>query len=346
MCMSCARSHVSFLVYCLSSTLISVPSESPHPRNTARSHTPANMETLHKLAGVQDASDLQASSASPPPQPTVVAASTATGTPPPVPEKDDVHNNSTTNLSRRASRASLPLNRQPSHKSFRSSKHNLSRSHSRASAVGVPDDYPPAPTLNKEIDVSRPQSEHRHQSSRGTSTASEDFAWGPSHPCFPHPNPHCRTGSQEALETRVIRVRRDWLASGDLYPQFANLYPEILDPLVTDSEFRMLIATLNNKLRGAFDPFSTRAYVDAVVGVLTGYLWEDAGMTGSKKGAKGIDRWLEEWNRGKAREGRAVRVVQAWETGFMGLDFVVPDPGIDGDTTMVGEGEEEHGEGL
>ncbi|KAK0885166.1 hypothetical protein LTR87_001195 [Friedmanniomyces endolithicus] len=289
------------------------------------------METLHRLAGVQDASDLQSSSNERPSQPLVVTPPQPP--PPPIPDHDTEPQNGGT-LSRRASRASLPLNRQPSHKSFRSSKHHLSRSHSRASAVGAPLDYPPVPLLKDlnpgdELDHQPAPTRTSHDTTATAST--EDFAWGPSHPCFPHPNPHCMPNSAESHATRVIRVRRDWLASGDLYPQFANLYPEILDPLVTDSEFRLLVSTLNAKLRAAFDPFSTRAWVDSLMGVATGYLLEDFALTGVKGGMRGMERWMEEWNLGKRREGVAVRVVQAWEVGFMGLDFVVPDPGIDGE---------------
>ncbi|KAK1020814.1 hypothetical protein LTR33_018713, partial [Friedmanniomyces endolithicus] len=212
------------------------------------------METLHRLAGVQDASDLQSTSNERPSQPLVVTPQQPPL--PPIPDHDtEPHNGGT--LSRRASRASLPLNRQPSHKSFRSSKHKLSRSHSRASAVGAPADYPPVPPLK---DINPVPPEHQPAPPRTshdtTATAStEDFAWGPSHPCFPHPNPHAAPNSAEYHATRVIRVRRDWLASGDLYPQFANLYPEILDPLVSDSEFRLLVSTLNAKLKAALDPF-------------------------------------------------------------------------------------------
>ncbi|EMC97359.1 hypothetical protein BAUCODRAFT_40197, partial [Baudoinia panamericana UAMH 10762] len=154
----------------------------------------------------------------------------------------------------------------------------------------------------------------------------EDYAWGPSHPCFPHPNPHCAPDSEEFRTTRVVRVKRDWLASGDLYPQYANMYPEILDPLVSDSEFRFLIANLNARLKAAFDPFSTRAWVDAVVSALTGFLWEDAGMTGVKSRIKSMERWLDDWNREREAEGREVKIVQVRRTGFMSLDFIVPDP--------------------
>ena len=62
------------------------------------------METLHKLAGISNPPDLQQSQ----PASTVATSDPDTAANPP--------------LTHRASRASLPLNRQPSHKSFRSSR--------------------------------------------------------------------------------------------------------------------------------------------------------------------------------------------------------------------------------
>ena len=287
------------------------------------------METLHKLAGVQDASDLQASSNERPSQPTVIAPD------PPSANSGDAETQAPP-LSHRASRSSLPLNRQPSHKSFRSSR---SKHNSNTLA-----DYPPPPPLDQvQIDAMHlPPDQHQRsqrtsQASATTSSTDEDFAWGPSHPCFPHPNPHCLPNSEESHTTRVIRVRRDWLTSGDLYPQYANLYPEILDPMVSDDDFRFLIANLNAQLKAAFDPFSTRAWVDAVLGVLTGYLWDDFGFTGAKRGEKSIEQTLEKWNREREGSGAEVRAVQLRRTGFMSLDFVVPDPGIDN----LGDDEEE-----
>ncbi|KAF2768425.1 hypothetical protein EJ03DRAFT_248600, partial [Teratosphaeria nubilosa] len=156
----------------------------------------------------------------------------------------------------------------------------------------------------------------------------DDFVWGPQHPCFPHPNPHCSPDSEEARNTRVIRVKRDWLVSGDLYPQYANLYPEILDPLVTDSEFRYLISNINSRCKSMFSPFTTRAWVDSILGALTGYAWDDLGLTGPKREEKALERFLEGWNEERAAKLKDVRVVQLRRTGFMTLDFVVPDPGI------------------
>ncbi|KAK5134920.1 hypothetical protein LTR08_006010 [Meristemomyces frigidus] len=283
------------------------------------------MDTLHKLAGVQDASDLRASSNKRLSQPTVVIPEL-----PPMPDADG--DTQTQHLSHRASRSSLPLNRQPSHKSFRSKADN------RNSTGADLADYPPPPTLDQaHIDAlqQKPPRQHPERRSQDTAasvatgTTDDDFAWGPSHPCFPHPNAHCLPDGEEHRSTRVIRVRRDWLASGDLYPQYANLYPEILDPMVSDDEFRFLISNLNARLKAAFDPFSTRAWVDAVMGVLTGYLWDDFGLTGVKKGEKGIEQFLDKWNWERDASGAEVRVVQLRRTGFLSLDFVVPDPGID-----------------
>ena len=124
-------------------------------------------------------------------------------------------------------------------------------------------------------------------------------------------------------------MKRDWLQAGDLYPQYANLYPEILDPLVSDEDFRFLISNLNARLRAAFDPGTARAWADALLGAVTGFIWDDLGLTGSKKGLKGLEAFIEEWNAKKVREGKEVRVVQLRRTGFMALDFVVPDPEID-----------------
>lgn len=218
-------------------------------------------------------------------------------------------------------------------------------------------DYPPPPPLDHthHDNASRKETQHApqlpparlsHDTAPTTASASEDdtedFAWGTSHPCFPHPNPHCLPSSPEYETTRVIRVRRDYLLSGDLYPQFANLYPEILDPLISENDFRFLITNINARLKAAFDPFSLRAWVDTVMGVLTGFWWDDFGWVGVKGGEAGLERFLEGWNEGCKREGRGVRVVGPRVTGFMSLDFVVPDPGIDG----VGVGEEdEEGEG-
>lgn len=169
----------------------------------------------------------------------------------------------------------------------------------------------------------------------------DEFTWGPSHPCFPHPNPHCAPNSDEYAATRVIRVKRDWLAAGDLHPQYANLYPEILDPLVSDGDFRDLVASINAILQRTLSPYTTRAWIDSLLGAATGYVWDDLGLTGAKSGEKELEMFITKWNQDKERSGYEVKLVQLRRTGFMSLDFVLPDPGIDVPRDDVDESEDE-----
>lgn len=223
--------------------------------------------------------------------------------PPPIPETEH-------QLTHRASRASLPLNRQRSYRSIHSSKTNRAQDH---------------------LAVSEPAaSTTRRSGETGLSEGTEDdFEWGPGHPCFPHPNPHCSPLSEEAKHTRVIRVRRDWLATGDLYPSFANLYPEILDPVVSESDFRFLISNINSRMEAAFNAFTFRAFLDFLLGVFTGFIWDDLGFSATKTGQKSLERFIDKWNAQKASEGLDVKLVQPRRTGFTALDFTIPDPGID-----------------
>jgi hypothetical protein len=135
-------------------------------------------------------------------------------------------------------------------------------------------------------------------------------------------------------------VRRDWLATGDLYPSYANLYPEILDPVVSESDFRFLISNLNTRVEAAFNAFTFRAFLDFFLGVLTGFIWDDLGISAAKTGQKSLEQFVDNWNAQKAREGLEVRLVQPRTTGFTALDFIIPDPGIDvvpdDDMTHVG----------
>ena len=274
------------------------------------------METLHRLAGMTETSSPNV----PPPQPTAIPQ-----------EGDEALNDS-----KRASRVSLPLNRRASHKSFRSGR-SASRDAKRTPIPGEGD----APPLPSQAGSFNPSQDARLSQDTGVSGSEDDFTWGPSHPCFPHPNPHCAPDSEDAHNTRVIRVRRDWLQAGDLYPQYANLYPEILDPLVSDEDFRWLIANINARLSETFDPYSTRAAVDAALGAVTGYMWDTLGMTGAKKGMRALETFVEKWNAEKARQEKEVTLVQLRKTGFMSLDFVVPDPHID----VVEDDEVDEGEG-
>ncbi|KAL4890356.1 hypothetical protein BDV59DRAFT_204527 [Aspergillus ambiguus] len=155
----------------------------------------------------------------------------------------------------------------------------------------------------------------------------EELAWGPAHPCYPHINPHVPLGSQEYLSTRIIRIRRDWMVKGDLAPTFSNLYPEILDPLLPEQEFRKVISSINDELVKAFDPFSLRNWIDGALGLLTGWLWEDAGAPGIKSHLKRVEDWLERWNR-EVGEKDGVHIWSLRRTAYMSLDIQIPDPKV------------------
>ncbi|KAL2074666.1 hypothetical protein VTL71DRAFT_8445 [Oculimacula yallundae] len=158
--------------------------------------------------------------------------------------------------------------------------------------------------------------------------------WGPQHPCYPHMNPHVPLSSPLYQTTRIIRIRRDWMIEGDLAPTFSNLYPEILDPAgVSEQEFRTLVEKVNNELIPAFSPWNLRNLIDGVLGLLTGWVWDDMGFTAVKSRLNKVERYLEEWNtemegRSKEGPGSAPRVVPLRRTGYMNLDIQVPDPEV------------------
>lgn len=155
----------------------------------------------------------------------------------------------------------------------------------------------------------------------------EELAWGPAHPCFPHVNPHVPIGSQEYVTTRIIRIRRDWMVKGDLAPTFSNLYPEILDPLLSEQEFRTIVATVNDELIKAFDPFRFQNWIDGALGLVTGWLWEDLGASAIKRHLQRVEAWIENWNREVgAKDG--VHIWSLRRTAYMSLDIQIPDPKV------------------
>ncbi|KAI8940695.1 hypothetical protein NX059_001963 [Plenodomus lindquistii] len=183
-------------------------------------------------------------------------------------------------------------------------------------------------------DSARPSMGSRSGSARGDDNdddAVSEFAWGPSHPCFPHPNPHVPLTSDLYNTTRIIRIKRDWMIKGDLAPTFANLYPEILDPLISEDDFRLLIKKINDALIDAFDPFTFRAWVDAVMGVATFWLWDDVGLTGVKRKLADLESWIEGWNRDVGAK-EAVKIISLRRTGYLTLDVQIPDPRLGPDT--------------
>lgn len=126
----------------------------------------------------------------------------------------------------------------------------------------------------------------------------DEEEWGPQHPCFPHLNPHVPIDSPEYVNTRIIRIKRDWLLQGDLAPTFSNMYPEILDPAgLSELEFRRVIDKLNSELIAIFNPYSFRNIIDGVMGLLTGWIWDDVGLTNAKARLARLERWIERWNK-------------------------------------------------
>lgn len=164
-------------------------------------------------------------------------------------------------------------------------------------------------------------------SDHGDDAVGAAVEWGPNHPCYPHLNPHVPLNSPLYQSTRIIRVRRDWLQNGDLAPMFSNLYPEILEPAgLSEQEFRKLISKLNEELVPAFNPFGWRNIIDSLLGLLTGWVWDDFGATGIKRRLQHVEAWLEEWNRGMEKgmaEGEAVRVVPLRRTGYMNVSVLL-----------------------
>ncbi|KAL2754643.1 hypothetical protein ACRALDRAFT_2109845, partial [Sodiomyces alcalophilus JCM 7366] len=159
--------------------------------------------------------------------------------------------------------------------------------------------------------------------------------WGPQHPCYPHLNPHVPVDSPEYQTTRIIRVRRDWLMEGDLAPTFADLYPEILDPAgLSEQEFRRVIEKLNSELVPIFSPYNWRNIVDAMLGLATGWLWDDFGLTAVKSRLQALEDWIDQWNREAAKtvgsdEGAIPpKIIPLRRTGYMTLDIQISDPKV------------------
>lgn len=159
--------------------------------------------------------------------------------------------------------------------------------------------------------------------------------WGPQHPCYPHLNPHVPMNSPEYTSTRIIRIRRDWLIQGDLAPTFSNLYPEILDPAgVSEQEFRRVIEKLNGELIPIFNPYNWRNILDGILGLLTGWIWDDLGLTYAKTRLSNLEDWINKWNAemektvGSDEGAIAPKIISLRRTGYMNLDFQIPDPEI------------------
>ena len=131
------------------------------------------------------------------------------------------------------------------------------------------------------------------------------------------------------------------MVAGDLYPVLSNVYPEILAPWVREVDFRRLIEKLNALLAESFAPRGARAWMDMLMGLVTGWLWEDLGLTRAKRGAKEMESVVASWNEERLREDRGrsrsegdreemslVQAIDLRRTGFLCLDIVIPDPKV------------------
>ncbi|KIX10615.1 uncharacterized protein Z518_01699 [Rhinocladiella mackenziei CBS 650.93] len=220
-----------------------------------------------------------------------------------------------------------PPRRITSHRSLRRAQ-SAASIHSSAFARTNTDGRPPVSGSQEEVGQEYPGGDD--------GSVGEELAWGPSHPCFPHLNPHVPRNSREYAATRVIRIRRDWMVAGDLAPTYSNIYPEILDPLMQEQEFRYVIEHINQTLCQAYDPFSTWNWFDGLIGLVTGWFWEDFRPMGIKGHLKALDEWLEDWNHTVgARDG--VKIIPLRRTGYMNLDIQIPDPQV----RVVGDGDGE-----
>ena len=151
--------------------------------------------------------------------------------------------------------------------------------------------------------------------------------WGPQHPCFPHLNPHVAPSSPEYAATRIIRVRRDFMVAGDAAPTFSDTYPDILDPVgLSEQEFRRVVGRLNGELMAIHDPLGWRNIFDGVLGLVTGWLWDDLGLTAAKARLKKLEEWVERWNEEMEKalgqeDGMAPKIIPLRKTGYMTVCF-------------------------
>ena len=121
---------------------------------------------------------------------------------------------------------------------------------------------------------------------------------------------------------------------GDLAPTFSNTYPEVLEPWVSEADFRTLIKDINDGLIAAFSPYGWRAWMDAALGLATGWIWEDLGFASVKSQVKQVEQLIEDWN-GRRRntlekdeDQELVRAIPLRRTAYLSLDIQIPDPHV------------------
>lgn len=157
-----------------------------------------------------------------------------------------------------------------------------------------------------------------------------ELSWGPEHPCFPHLNPHVPASSPEFANTRVIRIRRDWLIAGDIAPTFSNVYPAILEPYLSEADFHDMINRINDALLAAFscgESYSVTNIFDNALDLLTRWLGEDVTYTRLRRRLAPLDEWLHEWNDSVGVQS-GVKTHPLKATGYMSVDIEIPNPNV------------------
>lgn len=156
-------------------------------------------------------------------------------------------------------------------------------------------------------------------------TPGADDAWGPAHPCFPHLNPYVPVESVAYANTRIIRIPRDWMIVGDLAPTFSATYPELLGEAgLGEAEFRRCVESINARLIEAFNPFGVRNLVDAVMGLCTGWFWDDAGLTYTKRCLAAVERAIEGFNRELEMGSSQARFISLKKSAYMSVSRIIP----------------------
>lgn len=151
-------------------------------------------------------------------------------------------------------------------------------------------------------------------------TPGADDAWGPAHPCFPHLNPYVPADSVAYANTRIIRIPRDWMIAGDLAPTFSATYPELLGEAgLGEAEFRRCVESINARLIEAFNPFGVRNLVDAVMGLCTGWFWDDAGLTYTKRCLAAVEKAIEGFNRELDMGSSQARFISLKKSAYMSV---------------------------
>ncbi|KAL7268785.1 hypothetical protein RUND412_008579 [Rhizina undulata] len=163
---------------------------------------------------------------------------------------------------------------------------------------------------------------------RPDSVVSHESEWNSTHPCYPHRNPHVPSSSPLYASTRIIRIQRDYTVTGDLSPAFSNIYPEILEPSLSEDRFRMVIARVNRELQTAFDPWNVWNWVDALVGLVTLWLVEEIVDTHVKRKLREVEAYLRAQNEELSRTENGAVFVPLRRTGYLNLDIQIPDPEI------------------